>query len=120
VLAVVVFFGALIPIIGAPIATMLAAVVALATEGPIKALLVVALTIVVGSVDGDVLQPLIMGKAVSLHPLAIVTVLAIGTISGGLLGALVCVPVAATIYALAKYLTGRTVIEPAVASPSPD
>jgi hypothetical protein len=120
VLAVVVFFGALIPIIGAPIATMLAAVVALATEGPVKALLVVALTIVVGSVDGDVLQPLIMGKAVSLHPLAIVTVLAIGTISGGLLGALVCVPVAATIYALAKYLTGRTVIEPAVASPSPD
>jgi len=120
VLAVVVFFGALIPIIGAPIATMLAAVVALATEGPVKALLVVVLTIIVGSVDGDILQPIIMGKAVSLHPLAIVTVLAIGTISGGLLGALVCVPVAATIYALAKYLTGRTVIEPtqAVAAPN--
>jgi predicted PurR-regulated permease PerM len=99
---------------------MLAAVVALATEGPVKALLVVVLTIIVGSVDGDILQPVIMGKAVSLHPLAIVTVLAIGTISGGLLGALVCVPVAATIYALAKYLTGRTVIEPtqAVAAPN--
>ena len=107
VLAVVVFFGALIPIIGAPIATMLAAVVALAMEGPVKALLVVLLTILVGSFDGDVLQPLIMGKAVSLHPLAIVVVLAIGTISGGLLGALVCVPLAATIYAIAKYLTGR-------------
>ena len=65
------------------------------------------LTILVGSFDGDVLQPLIMGKAVSLHPLAIVVVLAIGTISGGLLGALVCVPLAATIYAIAKYLTGR-------------
>ena len=108
VLAVVVFFGALIPIIGAPIATLLAAVVALATEGPVKALLVVALTVLVGSFDGDVLQPLIMGKAVSLHPLAIVTILAIGTIAGGLLGALVCVPLTATIYAIAKYLTGRT------------
>ena len=108
VLAVVVFFGALIPIIGAPIATLLAAVVALATEGPVKALLVVALTVLVGSFDGDVLRPLIMGKAVSLHPLAIVTILAIGTIAGGLLGALVCVPLTATIYAIAKYLTGRT------------
>ncbi len=107
VLAVVVFFGALIPIIGAPIATLLAAVVALATEGPIKALLVVALTVLVGSLDGDVLQPLIMGHAVSLHPLAIVTILAIGTMAGGLLGALVCVPLAATVYAIAKYLTGR-------------
>jgi len=107
VLAVVVFFGALIPVIGAPIATLLAAVVALATEGPVKALLVVGLTVLVGSFDGDVLQPIIMGKAVSLHPLAIVTVLAIGTVAGGLLGALVCVPLAATAYALAKYLTGR-------------
>ena len=67
---------------------------------------------VVGSFDGDVLQPLIMGKAVSLHPLAIVTILAVGTIAGGLLGALVCVPLAATIYAIAKYLTGRTDMHP--------
>ena len=118
VLAVVVFFGALIPIIGAPIATMLAAVVALAMEGPVKALLVVLLTILVGSFDGDVLQPLIMGKAVSLHPLAIVVVLAIGTISGGLLGALVCVPLAATIYAIAKYLTGRMPAESAESAES--
>jgi len=117
VLAVVVFFGALIPIIGAPIATLLAAVVALATEGPIKALLVVALTVLVGSLDGDILQPLIMGAAVSLHPLAIVTILAIGTMAGGLLGALVCVPLAATIYAIAKYLTGRM---PAPGEPPPD
>lgn len=116
VLAVVVFFGALIPVIGAPIATLLAAVVALATEGPVKALLVVLLTILVGSFDGDVLQPLIMGKAVSLHPLAIVTILAIGTIAGGLLGALVCVPLFATAYAMAKYLTGRM---PEVGAPDP-
>ena len=108
VLAVVVFFGALIPVIGAPVATLLAAVVALATEGPVKALLVVGLTVLVGSFDGDILQPLIMGRAVSLHPLAIVSLIAVGGIAFGLVGALIAVPVGATAYVLAKYLTGRT------------
>jgi predicted PurR-regulated permease PerM len=107
VLAVLVFFGALIPVIGAPIATLMAAVVALATVGPWKALLVVGLTVLVGSFDGDVLQPLIMGRAVSLHPLAIVTLIAVGGLSFGVVGALIAVPVGATVYVLAKYLTGR-------------
>ena len=107
-LAVVVMFGALIPVIGAPIATLFAAVVALATEGLTTALLVVALTIVVGSFDGDIMQPLIMGHAVQLHPLAIVSVIAVGTLSFGVIGALLGVPVAATFYSLAKYLTGRS------------
>jgi len=106
-LAVVVMFGAMIPVIGAPIATLLAAVVALATKGPMTALLVVFLTIVVGSFDGDILQPLIMGHAVQLHPLAIVSVIALGTLSFGITGALVAVPAAATVYSVAKYLTGR-------------
>jgi predicted PurR-regulated permease PerM len=106
-LAVVVMFGALIPVIGAPIATLFAAVVALATEGLWTALLVVALTVVVGSFDGDILQPLIMGHAVQLHPLAIVSVIAFGTLSFGIMGALLAVPIAGTVYSIAKYLTGR-------------
>lgn len=106
-LAVVVMFGALIPVIGAPIATLFAAVVALATEGPVKALLVVALTVLVGSFDGDILQPLIMGHAVQLHPLAIVSVIAFGTLSFGVMGALLAVPISGTVYSIAKYLTGR-------------
>ena len=61
-LAAVVFLGAFIPVIGAPIATFFAAVVALAERGPLIALLVVILTVIVGSFDGDVLQPLVMGK----------------------------------------------------------
>ncbi|MEZ5116453.1 MAG: AI-2E family transporter [Candidatus Nanopelagicales bacterium] len=106
-LAAVVFLGAFIPVIGAPIATLLAAVVALATKGPVTAILVVALTVVVGSFDGDILQPLVMGKAVNLHPLAIVTVIAAGAIGFGIVGALIGVPLVAAAYGVAKYLSGR-------------
>ena len=107
-LAVIVMFGALIPVIGAPVATLFAAVVALATEGPGIALLVVGLTIVVGSFDGDIMQPLIMGHAVQLHPLAIVSAIAFGTLTFGIIGALIAVPILGTIYSIAKYLSGRS------------
>ena len=106
-LSALVFLGAFIPVIGAPIATFFAAIVALAERGPVVALLVVLLTVVVGSFDGDVLQPLVMGKAVSLHPLAIVFAIAAGGIAMGIVGALIAVPVAGAIYKVAKYLTGR-------------
>lgn len=106
-LAAVVFLGAFIPVIGAPIATFFAALVALAERGLVVALLTIALTIVVGSFDGDVLQPLVMGKAVSLHPLAIVTLIAAGSIGFGIVGALVAVPIGAAVYGVVKYLTGR-------------
>ena len=106
-LAAIVFFGAFIPVIGAPIATFFAAIVALAERGPIVALLVVALTVVVGSFDGDVMQPLVMGKAVSLNPLAIIILIAIGSIVLGIIGALVAVPLGAAVYRVMKYLTVR-------------
>jgi putative heme transporter len=106
-LAAIVFFGAFIPVIGAPIATFFAAIVALAERGPIVALLVIALTVVVGSFDGDVMQPLVMGKAVSLNPLAIIILIAIGSILIGIVGALVAVPIGASIYRVLKYLTNR-------------
>lgn len=106
-LAAIVFLGAFIPVIGAPIATFFAAVVALAERGVVVALLVVALTILVGSFDGDVLQPLVMGKAVSLHPLAIVFAIAAGGIAMGIVGAIIAVPIAGAIYSVSKYLTGR-------------
>ena len=106
-LAAVVFLGAFIPVIGAPVATFFAAIVALAERGPIIALLVIVLTIIVGSFDGDVLQPLVMGKAVNLHPLAIVFAIAAGSIAMGIVGALIAVPIAGAIYGVAKYLTGR-------------
>lgn len=117
-LAALVFLGAFIPVIGAPVATFFAAIVALAERGPVVALLVVGLTIVVGSFDGDVLQPLVMGKAVSLHPLAIVFAIAAGGITLGIVGALIAVPVAGAVYKVAKYLTGRDPDNPFPPPPS--
>lgn len=111
-LAALVFLGAFIPVIGAPVATFFAAVVALAERGPTIALLVVLLTVVVGSFDGDVLQPLVMGKAVNLHPLAIVIAIAAGSIAMGIVGALVAVPIAGAVYGVSKYLTGRDPAHP--------
>jgi len=111
-LSAVVFLGAFIPVIGAPIATFFAAIVALAERGPLVALLVIALTIVVGSFDGDVLQPLVMGKAVNLHPLAIVFAIAAGSIALGIVGALIAVPIAGAIYGVARYLTNRDPTRP--------
>ena len=116
-LAAIVFFGAFIPVIGAPIATFFAAIIALAERGPLIAALVIVLTVIVGSFDGDVLQPLVMGKAVSLHPLAIIILIAIGSVTLGIIGALVAVPIGAAIYRVVKYLTGRDPDHPATADP---
>lgn len=117
-LAAVVFLGAFIPVIGAPIATFFAAVVALAERGPVIALLVIVLTVIVGSFDGDVLQPLVMGKAVNLHPLAIVFAIAAGGIALGIVGALIAVPIAGALYGVAKYLTGRDPEHPRLPAPT--
>ena len=118
-LAAVVFIGAFIPVIGAPVATFFAAIVALAERGPIIALLVIVLTVIVGSFDGDVLQPLVMGKAVNLHPLAIVVAIAAGSIALGIVGALIAVPIAGAIYGVAKYLTNRDPVHPYLPATSP-
>ena len=106
-LAAVVFIGAFIPVIGAPVATFFAAIVALAERGPIIALLVVVLTVIVGSFDGDVLQPLVMGKAVNLHPLAIIIAIAAGSLTLGIVGALIAVPIAGALYGVLKYVTNK-------------
>ncbi len=118
-LAAIVFFGAFIPVIGAPIATFFAAIIALAERGPIIALLVVVLTVIVGSFDGDVLQPLVMGKAVSLHPLAIIILIAIGSLTLGIIGALIAVPIGAAIFRVVKFLSGRDPDHPRSGSPPP-
>jgi putative heme transporter len=105
-LGIIVFFGAFIPYIGAPIAMLLAAFVALVTGGPLAAGLVIILIVVIGQLEGNVLQPLIMGQTVSLHPVAIVLVTAVGAAYFGLLGALIGVPLAAGVYGAVRYLSG--------------
>lgn len=94
-LALVVFLGAFIPLIGATLAGILAALVALVANGPVIALIVVAVVIAVNQIEGDVLAPIVLGRALSLHPLAILLALTAGTILAGIIGALLSVPLAA-------------------------
>ena len=105
-LGVIVFFGAFIPYIGAPVAMLLAAFVALVTDGPLAGALVIALIFLIGQLEGNVLQPLIMGKSVNLHPVTIVLVTAAGAAYFGIIGALIGVPIAASVYGVMVYLRG--------------
>jgi putative heme transporter len=106
-LAVLVFFGGFIPIVGAAISGLLAALVALASEGPITALLVVGVVALVQQLESDVLQPMIMRRVVPLHPIVILLVLAAGAKVVGLIGALLAVPLAAVVSAVGNELRLR-------------
>src|SRR3712207_2373380 len=91
-LAVLVLIGAFIPLIGAPLAMIIAMVVALAAKGPLSALLVGVAIAAIGQFEGHILQPLVMGRQVSLHPVVIALVVTGGTITAGVLGAVISVP----------------------------
>jgi predicted PurR-regulated permease PerM len=105
-LGVIVFFGAFIPYIGAPLAMLLAAAVAFISNGVLAGVLVLVLIAVIGQIEGNVLQPLILGHSVSLHPVAIVLVTAVAAAYFGIIGALIGVPIAAAIYGIMKYVRG--------------
>jgi predicted PurR-regulated permease PerM len=94
-LASLVFLGAFIPLVGAVIAGFLAVVVALLAKGFVYALLTLALLVVIAQMEAHLLQPLVMGRAVSIHPLAIVLAIATGSVLAGIVGALLAVPTTA-------------------------
>ncbi len=94
-LASLVFLGAFIPLVGAVIAGFLAVIVALIAKGWIFALITLGLIILVQQLEGHVLQPLVMGRAVSIHPLAVVLAIAAGGYTAGIVGALLAVPAVA-------------------------
>jgi predicted PurR-regulated permease PerM len=94
-IAIVVFIGAFIPLLGATTAGALAALIALVSNGVVAALILVAVVIIVNQLEGDVLAPYVLGKALSLHPLAVLLALSAGTISAGIIGAILSVPFAA-------------------------
>jgi predicted PurR-regulated permease PerM len=96
-LAALVFLGAFIPIVGATLSGTVAVLVALVTRGPVIALLVIAVVIGVQQLEGHVLQPVIMGRAVSVHPLAVIIAIATGVVLAGIIGALVAVPILAVL-----------------------
>ena len=106
-LASLVFLGAFIPLVGAVIAGFLAVVVALIAKGWIFALATLGLIIAVQQLEGHVLQPLVMGRAVSIHPLAIVLAIAGGAVLAGIVGALLAVPVVAFANSAVRVLLAR-------------
>ncbi len=99
-LAVLVLIGAFIPLIGAPAAMIIAMVVALAANGALNALLVGVAIALIGQLEGHILQPLVMGRQVSLHPVVIALVVTAGTITAGILGAVISVPLVAVAWAV--------------------
>ncbi|MFE4944361.1 AI-2E family transporter [Streptomyces sp. NPDC056641] len=103
-LAVFIFLGAFIPLVGALISGALAVVVALVTQDVFTALMVLCVVLGVQQIEGHVLQPLILGRAVRVHPLAVVLSVAIGSLVAGIGGAVVAVPVVAVTNTVVGYL----------------
>ena len=103
-LASLVFMGAFVPLVGAVVTGFLAVIVALIAKGWIYALITLGLIIAVQQLEGHVLQPLVMGRAVSIHPLAIVLAIAGGAVLAGIVGALLAVPVLAFLNSAVRVL----------------
>ncbi|RJO77254.1 AI-2E family transporter [Nocardia panacis] len=96
-LASLVFVGAFIPIIGAFLAGSIAVFIALVTKGWVTALIVLGIIVAVMQLESHVLQPLLLGRAVSIHPLAVVLAIAAGVVIGGIGGGLMAVPMVAVL-----------------------
>jgi predicted PurR-regulated permease PerM len=106
-LAALVFLGAFIPIIGSFLAGSVAVLVALVSQGPITALIALAIVTGVMQLEGHVLQPLLLGRAVRVHPLAVVLAIAAGLLVAGIFGALIAVPIVACANVAGTYLSRR-------------
>ena len=106
-LGVLVFLGSFIPVIGALFSGAVAVLLALVALGPVQALIMLGIVLLVQQVESHILQPLIMGKAVSLHPLAVIFSVAGGSMIFGAVGALFAVPTLAVVNSVVRYLADR-------------
>lgn len=106
-LASLVFLGAFVPLVGAVVTGFLAVIVALLTKGLVYALITLGLILAVQQLEGHVLQPLVMGRAVSIHPLAVVLAIAGGGVLAGIVGALLAVPAVAFLNSAIRVLLAR-------------
>ncbi|WP_144831154.1 AI-2E family transporter [Kocuria rhizophila] len=101
-LAALIFLGAFIPIVGALVTGMAAAMVALVAAGPLASVVLAIVVIVVNQIEHHILQPKVMGTALSLHGVVIIAALATGAHEGGVAGALLAVPLTAVLWASFK------------------
>ncbi|MBD8704491.1 AI-2E family transporter [Frigoribacterium sp. CFBP9030] len=106
-LAVVVFLTAFIPLVGATAAGILAALVALVANGVPAAIWVVVVVVVVNQLEGNFLQPVLMGRTLQLHGLVILVALTAGTILGGVVGAVIAVPLMAVAWGITQVWNGE-------------
>ncbi len=107
-IGVLVFLGAFVPIVGATVAGTVAVLVALVDQGPVTALIMLGIVIGVQQLEGHVLQPFLMGRWVSVHPLGVILAIAAGVLTAGVAGALVAVPLAAAVNAVVQHLATYT------------
>ena len=105
-LVLLVFIAAYIPLLGILVVGALAILVTLATKGPLAAVILLAVFLAENQIESHLLQPLVVGRIVRLHPLAIIVVLAVGGIVAGIPGAIIAVPAAAVVSYAWPYLRG--------------
>jgi predicted PurR-regulated permease PerM len=103
-LALLMFLAAFVPLVGMLVAGGLAILVTLATKGLAEAVVLLGILILMNQLEGHLLQPLVVGKMVRLHPLAVILVLAVGTVVAGIAGAVVAVPITAAISSATRAL----------------
>ena len=103
-LAVLTFFGAFVPVVGATVAGLAAALVALFDDGPLAALMVIGAIILVQQLEGNILQPYVVGRSVRVHPVAILLAITVGGVLGGIVGVMVAAPAVAVAGALMRSL----------------
>jgi predicted PurR-regulated permease PerM len=106
-LGILVFVGSFIPIVGAIVTGSIAVLVVLVAQGWAQALVMLAIVLLVQQIEGHILQPFLMGHAVSLHPVAVILVVAAGSFAAGIVGALFAVPIAAVLNTVILYLHGH-------------
>jgi predicted PurR-regulated permease PerM len=103
-ITIAVFLGSFIPVVGAVATGAIAIFVALVYLGPVPALIMLGIVLLVQQVEGHILQPLVMGTAVKVHPLAVVFAVAAGSFIAGIPGALFAVPLVATLNVMVTYV----------------
>jgi predicted PurR-regulated permease PerM len=104
-IAVLVFLGAFVPIVGALLTGIVAVLVALVAKGPFIALLMLGAVILVQQLEAHILQPFLLGRAVSVHPLAVILGIGAGVLVAGIIGALFAVPLVAVAHVVGEYLS---------------
>lgn len=119
-LAVFTFFGAYVPIAGAVITGMLAVLVALIADGLVTALLVLAAVLVVQQTESNLLHPVVVGRAVRVHPVAILLGVTAGAVLAGIVGAFIAVPIVAVVSQIVGYVRERANAEQPVPAGDPD